>query len=84
MTRLTSVAICCRTGAGRVLVGFLQRRVAMPRWLSRSSMRSRNTSPRGLAMSNSPIASPSRRSGRDSRGRIVELRSDVVEKHSHG
>src|SRR5580693_8089625 len=49
----------------------------MPRSASRSPSRCRNTSPRGLAMSRIPILSPSNRSGRGRRGRIVGLRSDV-------
>src|ERR1700730_802255 len=49
----------------------------MPRSLSRSPSRCRNTSPRDLAMSRMPILRPSRRSGRGRRGLIVGLRSEV-------
>src|SRR5215469_3660956 len=49
----------------------------MPRSLMRSPRRRKNTSPRGLAMSRMPMVSPSRRSGRGRRGRIVGLRSEV-------
>src|SRR5215469_53525 len=49
----------------------------MPRSLSRSPSRWRNTSPRDLAMSRIPIVSPSRLSGRGRRGRTVGLRSEV-------
>src|SRR6266851_2702225 len=79
ITRLTSVAICCCNGSGavRVLVGFMYRLTASPCSRSRSSRRSRNTSPRALAMSRSPIVSPSSRSGRGSRARWLGLRSEV-------
>src|SRR5438270_10360595 len=49
----------------------------MPSSFNRSSRRSRNTSPRGFAISSIPIVSPSSLSGRGSRGLIVGLRSAV-------
>src|SRR6516162_3193393 len=49
----------------------------MPRSPMRSPSRCRNTSPRDLAISRMPIVSPSSRSGRGRRGRIVGLRSEV-------
>src|SRR5436853_2712934 len=49
----------------------------MPRSRSRSSRRSRNTSPRALAISSKPMVSPSSRSGRGNRWVVVGLRSDV-------
>src|SRR5262249_24369871 len=49
----------------------------MPRSCSRSSRRSRNTSPRAFAISRIPIVSPSSLSGRGKRGLFVGLRSAV-------